>query len=286
MCAVPGARSTSSTERLFGNPGKHESIASAGPRVQAAERRAGVSGTSGEFSTALAALWTKFRDGTFRRLAVLDDAALALREGRLDDKLRRAAEREAHKLAGAAGTFGFAEATRLAREAEQMLEGSDPLDASQVQRLGELAAALRRELERPVGAPRPAPGPPAPVAPGTPHILAVDDDPIVLAMLRALLQSHGMRVTALDDPRRLLDALESERPDLLMVDFEMPHASGAELCRLVRGDSRWRTIPVLVLTGRVDDDTIQRVLSAGADACVAKPFEGPELIAEIEERLS
>ncbi|HEX8454228.1 MAG TPA: response regulator [Longimicrobium sp.] len=244
-----------------------------------------MSGTSGDFSSALAGLWAKFREGTFRRVAVLDDAALALREGRLDAKLRRAAEREAHKLAGAAGTFGFAEATDLAREAEQMLEGSDPLDAAQAQRLAELAAALRHELERPVGAPRPAPDPPAPVPRAAHHILAVDDDPIVLAMLRALLQSHGMRVTTLDDPRRLPDVLESERPDLLLVDYEMPHASGEEVCRLVRGDPRWRTLPVVVLTGRVDDSTIQRVLSAGADACVAKPFEGPELIARIEERL-
>lgn len=240
-----------------------------------------MSGSPGEFSSALAALWEKFREGTFRRVAVLDEAALALREGRLDDELRRAAEREAHKLAGAAGTFGFAEATRLAREAERMLEGTGPLDAP---RLGELAAALRRELERPIGAPRPAPAAAAP-APRGRHVLAVDDDPIVLAMLRALLDSHGMRMTALDDPRQLLDALESERPDLLVVDFEMPHASGAELCRLVRGDPRWSTLPVLVLTGRVDDDTVQRVLSAGADGCVAKPFEGPELIARIEERL-
>ena len=244
-----------------------------------------VSGTPGDFSSALAALWTKFREGTFRRVAVLDEAAVALREGRLDGKLRRAAEREAHKLAGAAGTFGFAEATHLAREAEQMLEGSDPLDAAQAQRLGELAAALRHELERPVGAPRTAPVPPAPVTRGGHHILAVDDDPIVLAMLRALLQSHGMRVTTLDDPRRLLDVLESERPDLLVVDYEMPHASGADLCRLVRADPRWGTLPLLVLTGRVDDATIQHVLAAGADECVAKPFEGPELIARIEERL-
>jgi CheY-like chemotaxis protein len=241
-----------------------------------------VSGSPGEFSATLAALWEKFREGTFRRVAVLDAAAIALREGRLNEEMRRAAEREAHKLAGAAGTFGFAEATRLAREAEQVLEGTHPLDA---RRLAELTAALRRELERPVGAPRPAPVAAEPITRGR-HVLAVDDDPIVLAMLGALLGSHRMRVTALDDPRRLLETLERERPNLLVVDFEMPHASGADLCRLVRADPRWSTLPVLVLTGRVDDDTIQRVLSAGADAYVAKPFEGPELIARIEERLS
>lgn len=267
------------------NRGKHERIASAGARARAAGRSARVSGTSGDFSAALAALWEKFREGTFRRVAVLDQAALALREGRLDDKLRRSAEREAHKLSGAAGTFGFAEATRLAREAEQMLEGSGPLTPPQVLRLGELAAALRRELERPrAGAPAPVPAA-SPAAARGRHVLAVDDDPIVLAMLRALLESHDIRVTTLDDPRRLVDALENERPDLLLVDFEMPHASGAELCRLVRGDPRWSDLPVLVLTGRSDEATLQRVLAAGADACVAKPFEGPELIARIEERL-
>jgi CheY-like chemotaxis protein len=243
-----------------------------------------VSRTPGEFSAALAAPWEKFREGTFRRVAVLDEAALALREGRLDGDVRRAAEREAHKLAGAAGTFGFAQATRLAREAEQMLKGTDALDGPQVQRLGELTTALRRELERPIGAPRPAPVAAPPVTRAG-HVLAVDDDPIVLATLRALLDSHGMRVTTLDDPRRLLETLESARPDLLVVDFEMPHLSGADLCRLVRAEPRWSTLPVLVLTGHVDDETIQRALAAGADACVAKPFDGPELIAQVEERL-
>jgi diguanylate cyclase (GGDEF)-like protein len=370
-------------------------------------------------ASSLAALWDRFRDGMFRRVDALDDAALALLEGRLDDDARRHAEREAHKLAGAVGTFGFAEAGRLAREAEHLLEGTRPLSPPEVLRLSELAVAVRRELERPVAAPAAAPAsaaapPPAPALsaaaapsdappllllatpdddlagrvameaqgrglatrrldpeaypeaaaagaraalvdlsgdagehgrrmlralardapatevlvladggglgtrlevarlgaraflqrPTTParvveaalallagagggerHVLALDDDPVVLASLRALLEPRGVRLTVLDDPRGFWDALERERPDLVVVDFDMPHASGADLCRVVRGDARWSALPVLVLTGRADAETVERVFAAGADDFVSKPFVGPELVARIESRL-
>jgi diguanylate cyclase (GGDEF)-like protein len=117
------------------------------------------------------------------------------------------------------------------------------------------------------------------------HVLALDDDPAVLAALRALLEPRGIRLTSLGDPRGFWDALESERPDLLMMDFEMPHASGADLCRVVRSDPRWSVLPILMLTARTDAETIQRLFAAGADDYVAKPFVGPELVTRIENRL-
>ena len=117
------------------------------------------------------------------------------------------------------------------------------------------------------------------------HVLALDDDPAVLAALRTLLEGRGIRVTTLSDPMSFWDALEGERPDLVMVDFEMPHASGAELCRVVRSDARWSALPVLVLTARTDAETIGRLFAAGADDYVAKPFVGPELVTRIENRL-
>lgn len=361
-----------------------------------------------QLGAAVAALWDKFRDTIFARVDAVEDAALALLEGKLDDEKRRGAEREAHKLAGAAGSFGFADASRLAREAEGILGGGDAPTPAQALRLSELAVALRAELERgPAPAPEPArthatddrpfllvvdadrdmadrlaieaggrqfrtevaagvagarrvltrqrpdvvlldlsleeslpvgleflaelsrrePPIPAvvltartdftdrvevarrggrgflqkPVAPRqavdavagvlrerTPadtHLLAVDDDPAVLGAVRALLEPRGIRVTTLGDPLRFWETLEQTAPDVLVLDVDMPHLGGLELCRVVRADPRWTGIPVLFLTARTDADTVQRVFAAGADDFVTKPFVGPELVTRLTNRL-
>ncbi len=360
-----------------------------------------------QLGAAVAALWDKFRDTIFARVDAVEEAALALLEGKLDDETRRGAEREAHKLAGAAGSFGFADASRLAREAEGILGGDAPAPA-QALRLSELAVGLRAVLERgPAPAPEPArthatddrpfllvvdadrdmadrlaieaggrqfrtevaagvsqarrvltrqrpdvvlldlsleeslpvgldflaelsrrePPIPAvvltartdftdrvevarrggrgflqkPVAPRqavdavagvlrerTPadtHLLAVDDDPAVLGAVRALLEPRGIRVTTLDDPLRFWETLEQTAPDVLVLDVDMPHLGGLELCRVVRADPRWTGIPVLFLTARTDADTVQRVFAAGADDFVTKPFVGPELVTRLTNRL-
>lgn len=103
-----------------------------------------------QLGAALGVLWERFRGTIFARVDAVEGAAAALREGGLDDERRRAAEGEAHKLAGALGSFGFAEASRLAREAEEILGGIVPPAPTQADRLAELAAALRTELERPL----------------------------------------------------------------------------------------------------------------------------------------
>ncbi|HYW08282.1 MAG TPA: response regulator, partial [Longimicrobium sp.] len=368
----------------------------------------GDTATRERLAASISMLWEKFRGVAMDRVQVLEDAVLTLLDGDLPADSRRAAEREAHKLAGAVGTFGFTDASRLAREAEVMLAGTRPLEGWQVLQLSEIAVALRRDLARPapaagpaadggesgvddddearpllvvvsrdaelagrvameaegrgmdtvVAADPPAPLPTAgervilldlagrtpddglralhdaagdgatvvvlshggsfadrlgvarrgasaflqhPVSPGAVvdavlgllrppdaperHVLAVDDDPAVLAALGATLGPRGVRVTTLEDPLAFWDALERTRPDLLVMDVDMPGVSGTELCRVVRNEARWNTLPIVVLTARVDSDTIQRVFAAGADDYVAKPFVGPELVARIEGRL-
>jgi diguanylate cyclase (GGDEF)-like protein len=117
------------------------------------------------------------------------------------------------------------------------------------------------------------------------RVLAVDDDPEVLADLRKLLEPKGIKLTTLDDPLRFWNALEQSVPDLLMVDFDLPRWSGLELCRVVRNDTRWSALPVLCLTASADSDTVQRVFDAGADDFVSKPIIGPELVTKVVNRL-
>jgi len=116
-------------------------------------------------------------------------------------------------------------------------------------------------------------------------VLVVDDDPVVLADLKALLEPKRIRVIALDEPLRFWETLERTSPDLLILDVEMPHLNGLELCRVVRNDPRWHGIPILFLTMHADTETVQRVFAAGADDFVSKPIICPELLTRINNRL-
>ncbi|HEU4454043.1 MAG TPA: response regulator [Longimicrobium sp.] len=117
------------------------------------------------------------------------------------------------------------------------------------------------------------------------RVLAVDDDPQILAALRALLEPQRLAVHTLADPLRFWSALEESRPDLLILDVDMPRLSGIELCRVVRADAQWSRLPILFLTAHTDRNTLLRVFAAGADDYVTKPFVGPELSARINARL-
>lgn len=117
------------------------------------------------------------------------------------------------------------------------------------------------------------------------RVLAVDDDPLVLQTLEALLGARGIRLASLSDPLRFWDALEGSPPDLLILDVQMPAVNGFELCRVVRSDRRWEGIPIIFLTAFNDAATIQRAFASGADDFVAKPIVGPELVTRITNRL-
>ena len=80
--------------------------------------------------------------------------------------------------------------------------------------------------------------------------------------------------------------LEQTKPNLVLLDLEMPKISGVELCRVIRSDRRWSELPVIFLTGHTDQASVHRVFAAGADDYVGKPFVPAELMVRIESRLT
>jgi diguanylate cyclase (GGDEF)-like protein len=117
------------------------------------------------------------------------------------------------------------------------------------------------------------------------RVLAVDDDPAVLDTLSRWLEPQGILLHTLSDPLRFWDTVEGFAPDLLLLDSDMPHLSGLELCRALRKDVRWSGLPVLFLTSDGDMKTLQEVFAAGGDDFVVKPFVGPELLARVSTRI-
>ena len=390
--------------------------------------------TQHQIQAATDALWVRAWDKTERQVAAIEEAVMALLEQRLDEETRANAQREAHKIAGGAGMFGFHRASAVARELELLFEArpadvasatraaamvedlhaalttrgdadvavasgrSDGVAAEQITLPGkhrrvtpdvpegdaELATVLlfgfaetcvagaetafrNRGLgPRSAGAPGPGgleiaaatpvaaavvvvpAGDPTsafelirtmdsrsvavvavlPEGAGTTtrlaavragaslllevqqspaglaqvadavatmlagrhrsvsRILAVDDDETVLDVLREqLMASLAAEVTTLADPHGFWPELNRVRPDLLLIDIDMPGVSGVELCRLVRSDPTWRHLPVVFMSGRSDPATVQQVYAAGADDFVGKPVVGPELNARIANRL-
>ncbi|MGK7902073.1 MAG: response regulator [Hormoscilla sp.] len=116
-------------------------------------------------------------------------------------------------------------------------------------------------------------------------VLAVDDDRLLLKILRQFLEPYGVQLHTLADPRQFWQALEKINPDLLILDVEMPHFNGIELCQIVRNDSTWSGLPIIFITAHRDSKIIDSIYQAGADDYISKPVREPELVTRIFNRL-
>jgi DNA-binding response OmpR family regulator/HPt (histidine-containing phosphotransfer) domain-containing protein len=116
-------------------------------------------------------------------------------------------------------------------------------------------------------------------------VMIVDDDPLLLAGVSALLARQGMTVKTLAEPSRFWETLEAATPDLLILDLDMPTHDGIELCLAVRTDPQWTKLPILFLTADKTAPSIDRVFAAGADDFVTKPVVDDTLITRVLNRL-
>jgi DNA-binding response OmpR family regulator len=119
----------------------------------------------------------------------------------------------------------------------------------------------------------------------TARLLIVDDDPILLNLLQAQLQSWGFQVTTLSDSSQFWKLLEAIIPDLLLLDVSMPGFNGIELCQVVKSDPRWSKLPVLFLSARSEAEILHQALAVGADDYILKPITEADLIQRILKRL-
>lgn len=116
-----------------------------------------------------------------------------------------------------------------------------------------------------------------------PHVLVVEDEQSLALLLAYNLEAEGYsveRVERGDDAE--LRLAEAPAPDLLILDWMLPGVSGLELCRRLRARESTRTLPVIMLTARGEENERVRGLSVGADDYVVKPFSVPELMARVK----
>lgn len=109
-------------------------------------------------------------------------------------------------------------------------------------------------------------------------ILIADDNPQILELLEAYLESLGARIIAVADGQAALDAVSREKPDLILLDVMMPRRSGFEVCRTLKSDDALRQIPVIMVTALNEVGDIDRAKEFGADDFISKPVNKLELL--------
>jgi two-component system response regulator VicR len=111
------------------------------------------------------------------------------------------------------------------------------------------------------------------------RILAVDDEPRYLEIIRFNLETAGYQVESAATGEEALDALTADEPDLIVLDVMLPGLSGFEVCSAVRERS---SCPIIMLTAKGAEEDKVRGLRLGADDYVTKPFSAQELLARVE----
>ena len=116
-------------------------------------------------------------------------------------------------------------------------------------------------------------------------ILIVDDEPAQLELLRYNLEKAGFTTVHADNGRAALDLVEETDPDLVVLDWMMPEASGIDVCRELRARAATRLLPIIVLSARGEEGDRTLGLDSGADDYICKPFSPRELVARVKALL-
>lgn len=113
------------------------------------------------------------------------------------------------------------------------------------------------------------------------RILLVDDEPTIVKMVGKRLEVEGFDVVTAKDGQDALQKAHAESPDLIILDLMLPKLSGYEVCAMLKQDTRYRTIPIVLFTAKTQAKDEELGMECGANAYVRKPFRSEELLEKI-----
>ena len=145
-----------------------------------------------------------------------------------------------------------------------MIRTYTSLEYQQAKALDNKAAEARHEQERRL-----------------PKVLVVDDSVTVRKVTTRLLERHGMEVMTAKDGMHAMEVLQDVKPDVMLLDIEMPRMDGFEVASLVRHDERLKDLPIIMITSRTGDKHRERARSIGVNEYMGKPFQEELLLENI-----
>lgn len=120
----------------------------------------------------------------------------------------------------------------------------------------------------------------------THKILIVDDEPNIVMSVEYLLKKEGFVTDTASDGDAAIDKVRSFNPHLVLLDVMMPKKSGFEVCEILRADTAFSGLKIIMLTAKGRDTEQAKGLALGADAYMLKPFSTKDLVAKIREVLA
>ncbi len=116
-------------------------------------------------------------------------------------------------------------------------------------------------------------------------ILVVDDEMYIVELVKFNLEKEGFQVQVAYDGIAALKSVEDQRPDLIILDIMLPNMGGLEVCDTLKKDSRYNSIPIIILTAKAEETDTILGLESGADDYIKKPFSPREMLARVNARL-
>ena len=112
-------------------------------------------------------------------------------------------------------------------------------------------------------------------------VLVVDDDPAMRDVLERILETENLTVYTAIDGKEALQKTLSLKPDLLLLDINMPNLDGLTLCKAIRSGKDTQNIAIIIITGHTTRGRVEECMEAGADDYLAKPFKVEELVMRV-----
>jgi CheY-like chemotaxis protein len=123
---------------------------------------------------------------------------------------------------------------------------------------------------------------PPPAAPAElPVVLVVDDDEVVRKLVGVILKEEPYRLVCVGSAQEAMAALRTVRPDVILMDIEMPGMDGMQATRRIKADPRFADVPVIMITGHSGSDTVRDSFRSGAADFIVKPFDREKMIAKV-----
>ncbi len=116
-------------------------------------------------------------------------------------------------------------------------------------------------------------------------VLIVDDEPNIVQLVRITLEDSRVQVLEAADGTTALDRAAAFRPDLVLLDIDLPDLSGLEVCRRLKEDADLAKMKIVMLTAAAQREDVARGLAAGADEYLTKPFSPVRLLSLVEQLL-
>lgn len=114
-------------------------------------------------------------------------------------------------------------------------------------------------------------------------VMIVDDSVTVRKVTSRLLERHGMAVMTAKDGMDAITQLQDRKPDVMLLDIEMPRMDGFEVATLVRHDQQFKDLPIIMITSRTGEKHRERAMAIGVNEYLGKPYQEAELLQKIEE---